>query len=102
MTTTFDGAAGKDGLLGMPGDAKGASIAIIDDSNNLIALGKPSAGQLMSAGASETPLLDITEGDRALNYSLRLVSNQQQLRSGEYTSIIRFKMDHYQLIYIKQ
>ncbi|WP_258090196.1 fimbrial protein [Serratia liquefaciens] len=56
VTTTFDGAAGKNGLLGMTGDAKGASIAITDGSNNIIELGKPTAGQLISAGATEATL----------------------------------------------
>lgn len=56
ITTTFDGAPGKDGLLGMTGDAKGASIAITDGSNNLIKLGQPTAGQNISAGATEATL----------------------------------------------
>jgi type 1 fimbria pilin len=56
VTTTFDGAPGKDGLLGITGDAQGASIAIIDGSNAPIALGKPSTGQLISAGATEASL----------------------------------------------
>ena len=56
VTTTFNGAAGKGGLLGMTGDAKGASIAITDGSNALIELGKPTAGQLISAGATEATL----------------------------------------------
>ncbi|QXN62770.1 fimbrial protein [Serratia fonticola] len=56
VTTTFDGAKGKGGLLGMTGDAQGASIAITDGSNTLIELGKPTTGQLVSAGATEATL----------------------------------------------
>ncbi|AXU96063.1 fimbrial protein [Erwinia persicina] len=56
VTTTFNGAAGKNGLLGMTGDAKGASIAITDGSNNLIELGKATQGQVLSAGGSEATL----------------------------------------------
>lgn len=56
VTTTFNGAAGQGGLLGMTGDAKGASIAITDGANDLIELGKPTAGQLISAGATEATL----------------------------------------------
>ena len=56
VTTTFDGAAGKDGLLGITGDAKGASIAITDGNSNIIELGKATSGQLISAGATEATL----------------------------------------------
>lgn len=56
VTTTFNGAPGKDGLLGITGDAKGASIAIFDIGNNPIKLGTPTTGQLLSAGATEATL----------------------------------------------
>lgn len=56
VTTTFNGAAGKNGLLGMTGDAKGASIAITDGSNNLIELGKATQGQVLSSGGTEATL----------------------------------------------
>jgi type 1 fimbria pilin len=56
VTTTFDGPAGKNGLLGITGDAEGASIALIDSSNAPIELGKPSTGRLISAGATEASL----------------------------------------------
>lgn len=79
---TFDGRV-DNGLFGVDGQARGVALQLSDSEGNIVSPGNP------------TPLLDITEGDRALNYSLRLVSNQQQLRSGEYTSTIRFKMDYY-------
>jgi len=56
VTTTFNGASGKDGLLGMTGDAKGASIAITDGSNNIIKLGTATAGQIISTGMTEATL----------------------------------------------
>lgn len=56
VTTTFDGAPGKDGLLGMTGDAKGASIAITDGNNNVIKLGQPTTENTISAGSTETTL----------------------------------------------
>lgn len=56
VSTTFDGPAGKGGLLGMIGDAKGASIAITDGSSNIVELGKPTTGQLISVGATEATL----------------------------------------------
>ncbi|CAI1243971.1 TPA: fimbrial protein [Serratia fonticola] len=79
---TFDGRV-DNGLFGVDGQARGVALQLTDSEGNIVSPGNP------------TPLLDITEGDRALNYSLRLVSNQQRLRSGEYTSTIRFKMDYY-------
>ena len=57
VTTTFNGAEGKNGLLGMTGDAKGASIAITDGSNNnVIELGTATGGQIISVGATEASL----------------------------------------------
>lgn len=79
---TFDGRA-DNGSFGVDGTARGVALQLADNDGNIVTPGIPS------------PYLDITEGNRQLNYSLRLVSNQQILRSGEYTSTIRFKMDYY-------
>lgn len=57
VTTTFNGTEGKNGLLGMTGDAKGASIAITDgDNDNVIKLGTATGGQLITVGATEASL----------------------------------------------
>lgn len=56
VTSTFDGPAGKNKLLGITGEAKGASIAIIDGANNPVELGKATTGQLISEGATEAML----------------------------------------------
>lgn len=79
---TFDGRV-DNGLFGVDGAARGVALQLADSYGNIVMPGAP------------TPFLNITEGDRELNYSLRLVSNQQVLRSGEYTSTIKFKMDYY-------
>jgi type 1 fimbria pilin len=79
---TFDGRV-DNGLFGVDGTARGVALQLADNDGNIVTPGIPS------------PYLDITEGERELKYSLRLVSNQQILRSGEYTSTIRFKMDYY-------
>ncbi|HEJ9055890.1 TPA: type 1 fimbrial protein [Serratia fonticola] len=79
---TFDGRV-DNGLFGVDGAAHGVGLQLADNDGNIVAPGIPS------------PYLDMAEGERVLNYSLRLVSNQQILRSGEYTSTIRFKMDYY-------
>lgn len=79
---TFDGRV-DNGLFGVDGQARGVALQLADSEGNIVSPGNP------------TPLMDITAGNRELNYSLRLVSNQQLLRSGEFTSSIRFKMDYY-------
>lgn len=79
---TFDGRV-DNGLFGVDGQAEGIALQLTDRHGNIIMPGNP------------TPLPDVVVSDRELNYFLRLVSNQKTLRSGEYTSTIRFKMDYY-------
>lgn len=79
---TFDGRV-DNGLFGVDGQAEGIALQLTDRHGNIIMPGNP------------TPLPDVVVSDRELNYFLRLVSNQQTLRSGEYTSTIRFKMYYY-------
>ncbi|WP_258090195.1 fimbrial protein [Serratia liquefaciens] len=79
---TFDGRI-DNGLFGVDGQARGVALQLADNYGNIVVPGIPS------------PFMNITEGNRELNYSLRLVSNNQVLRSGAYTSTIRFKMDYY-------
>ncbi|MBC3219745.1 type 1 fimbrial protein [Serratia fonticola] len=79
---TFDGRV-DNGLFGVDGQARGIAIQLADNDGNIVSPGYP------------TPLLNITKDEKEVNYSLRLVRNQQQLRSGSYRSSIRFKMDYY-------
>lgn len=79
---TFDGRV-DNGLFGVDGAARGVALQLTDSIGNIVMPGNP------------TPLQPLITGDRELNYFLRLVSNQQRLRSGEYTSTIKFKMDYY-------
>jgi type 1 fimbria pilin len=79
---TFDGEA--DGnLFGVSGDASGVALQIIDTYGNIASPGKT------------MPLVDIASGDSQLNYTLRLVANSQVLKSGDYFSSIRFKLDYF-------
>ncbi|MFZ4835153.1 fimbrial protein [Rouxiella sp. Mn2063] len=57
VKTTFDGAKSASGNLGMTGTAKGASIVLTDGNSNIIELGKPTAGQQLSAGAQSADLV---------------------------------------------
>ncbi|POA89896.1 Pilin (type 1 fimbria component protein) [Pseudomonas sp. NFPP10] len=56
VKTTFDGPAGAGGLLGITGDASGASIAITDGNGTQVVMGTATAGQLISVGATNATL----------------------------------------------
>lgn len=79
---TFDGDAEGD-LFGVYGEASGVALRIIDHAGNIASPGKA------------LPLMDITPGDRQLNYTMKLVANNHALKSGEYFSSIRFKLDYF-------
>lgn len=79
---TFDGEA--DGaLFGVQGEAKGIALQITDEKGNIATPGTP------------LPLGDVSLGTMKLNYALRLVSNNQSLRAGAYSTAVRFKLDYY-------
>ncbi|RJF55529.1 type 1 fimbrial protein [Serratia inhibens] len=79
---TFDGEADGE-LFGVQGKAKGIALQIADGQGNIATPGKP------------LPLGDISLRAMQLNYALRLVSNNQSLRAGAYSSAVRFKLDYY-------
>jgi len=79
---TFDGDAEGE-LFGVQGDASGVALKIIDEQGHIAQPGKP------------LPLADIIPGDTQLNYTLKLVANNHALKSGDYFSAIRFKLDYF-------
>lgn len=79
---TFDGSSDV-GLFGIEGEAKGVALQLTDSQGNIVTPGAPLPGSIIHAK------------EMLLHYSLRLVSNHQLLRAGEYTSTVRFKMDYY-------
>jgi len=79
---TFDGETDGE-LFSVQGKAKGIALQISDRRGNIATPGKP------------LPLGGISSGSMQLNYSLRLVSNNQSLLAGDYFSAIRFKLDYY-------
>ncbi|WPN65641.1 fimbrial protein [Pseudomonas sp. P9_35] len=79
---TFDGRADS-GFFGVDGNARGVALMIADSHGSIAVPGAP------------LPLADLVPGDKVLNYSMRLVGNNQALRSGNYYSTIRFKIDYY-------
>jgi len=79
---TFDGESDGE-LFGIQGEAKGIALQIADENGNLAVPGTP------------LPLRDISLGTMRMNYVIRLVSNNQPLLAGAYSSAIRFKLDYY-------
>ncbi|WP_414891526.1 fimbrial protein [Pseudomonas serboccidentalis] len=79
---TFDGRADS-GFFGVDGNARGVALMIADSYGSIAVPGAP------------LPLAELVSGDKVLNYSMRLVGNNQALRSGDYYSTIRFKIDYY-------
>lgn len=79
---TFDGEA-EGTLFTLQGDIKGVALQISDERGNIATPGTP------------LPLSNISLGAMRLNYALRLVSNNQTLQAGAYSSAVRFKLDYY-------
>ncbi|AKJ43963.1 fimbrial protein [Pragia fontium] len=79
---TFEGDEDS-GSFSMKGDAQGIALQIVDGSGNVV---KP---------GTQLPVVEIVPDEMRLNYFLRLVSNNQLLRVGEYSSTVKFKMDYH-------
>lgn len=79
---TFDGDADGE-LFGVHGGVSGVGLQISDGLGNIAFPGKA------------LPLMDISPGDRQLKYSLRLMPNNHALKSGNYFSSVRFKLDYF-------
>ncbi|MFJ3264859.1 fimbrial protein [Serratia liquefaciens] len=79
---TFDGDAEGD-FFGVRGEASGIALKITDESGNVAQPGNPLKPK------------DIISGDMQLNYYIRLVANNHALKSGDYFSVIRFKLDYF-------
>ncbi|WP_164058286.1 fimbrial protein [Serratia marcescens] len=63
VKTTFTGAAGADGRLGIDGTAKGASIAITDGKGKLIKLGEATDAQTIQDGNNNIEFTAYLQGD---------------------------------------
>lgn len=81
FSTTFDGPSEHD--LFIISGVSGMGIQIAD-----------SAGHVALPGRPLTPGL-LASGSQRLDYSLRLVSNAQPLKVGDYHAILRFKVDYF-------
>lgn len=79
--TTFDGPS-SDGLFSVNG-ASGVGLEITD-----------SAGNVAQPGKALPPGI-LSNGSQILQYQMRLMSNRDRLKVGEYTATIRFKVDYF-------
>lgn len=67
VSLTFTGmeSSAKNGLLGITGNAKGASVAITDGSGSVIALGKPTQEQILAGNNNTLKFAAYMQGDGA-------------------------------------
>lgn len=82
FSVTFDGPASGDWFT-VSGEARGVALLLQDADGHPIYPGK------------STPKQAIMPGNSVLSYGLRLVSDDRPLRSGQYQTALRFKLDYY-------
>lgn len=81
---TFDGDADVSGnLFGLQGNSSGIALQISDAAGNIAIPGKI------------LPQQDIIPGESRLNYTVKLVPNHQVMKSGDYFSFVRFRLDYF-------
>ncbi|PNF44296.1 type 1 fimbrial protein [Enterobacter bugandensis] len=79
---TFEGQV-EGRYFSLQGSAKGLAIEIQDDRGHIAIPGVPMMPH------------PIPQGERTLNYNLRLVGNSELLRVGEHFALIKYKLDYY-------
>ena len=82
FSVTFDGAANGD-FFSLSGEARGIALSLQDVQGTPIYPGQ------------STPKQAIIAGNSVLHYRLRLVSDNNPLRPGEYQTTLRFKIQYY-------
>lgn len=82
VTTTFTGAAGVDGKLGITGDAQGAGIVIADGAGSTVTLGQATAAQTLQNGSN------------TLSFSAYLKGDGGAVTTGEFTSVADFALTY--------
>lgn len=79
---TFDGPIEK-GLIKVLGDVQGVGLEILDSNGIPIQLGKATAPYIVDSN------------NMRLDYGLRLKTNQTDFKLGDYSSVIRYKIDYF-------
>lgn len=78
---SFDGAEDK-GLFALGGNAHGVALKLTDEFGHIARPGVP------------LPSGNLISGSQKLNYNLRLVGNEQVLKTGDFRTVLRFKIDY--------
>lgn len=81
---TFDG-RNENGRFGVDGEARGVALVLSDAQGNEAVPGVELPAQ--------TPVLQAKE--MYLNYTARMVSDNQPLRTGTYTVLVRYQLEYY-------
>lgn len=85
VSAKFTGAAGAtEGMLGMTGTAKGASIAMTDGSGKLIKLGQATVAQALQNGNNNLQFSAYLQGDGA----------SEGITPGDFKSVTNFTLDY--------
>ncbi|WP_455812648.1 fimbrial protein [Pseudomonas graminis] len=83
VSATFTGSAGTtDGMLGMTGTAKGASIAMTDGSGKLIKLGEATSAKALQDGNNKLQFAAYLQGDGA----------SEGITPGDFKSVTNFTL----------
>lgn len=82
LQVTFDG-ADEDGLFQVIGDAHGVALEIASKNGEIVHPGQPQ------------PFTEISDDDIKLDYELHLKLNHKALRPGDYSSIIKYRVDYF-------
>ncbi|MDI6426009.1 fimbrial protein [Cronobacter dublinensis] len=82
LQVTFDG-ADEDGLFQVTGEAGGVALEIASKNGEEIHPGQP------------LPYTEISTDDIKLDYELRLKMNHEMLRPGNYSSVIKYRIDYF-------
>lgn len=88
VTTTFTGPAGNSDRVGIAGTAKGASIAIVDGTYNLIKLGTPSIAQALQDGNNNLSFAAYLQGDKDED------DNDLPIVPGEFQAVVNFGLNY--------
>ncbi|WP_051916918.1 MULTISPECIES: fimbrial protein [unclassified Serratia (in: enterobacteria)] len=81
---TFDG-RNENGRFGVDGEARGVALVLSDAQGQEATPGEPLPPQI--------PVLQAKE--MRLNYTARMVSNNQPLQTGTYTALVRYQIEYY-------
>lgn len=88
VTTTFTGQKGSDDRLAITGNAKGASIAIVDAAFNEIKLGTPSVAQSLQDGNNNLVFSAYLQGDVDAN------DKDVPVVPGEFQAVVNFGLNY--------